>query len=853
MSLNSSPEQLLTKASFRNSKNPDSQTEFSPFKPDYSGDEIQQSDNFAQHDSLESSMNSRKNLPHDKSIKLALKYQTAPFTSHPGLNSTDSGIVHPSHYPKQLQKLNDLRTEDLDIVPENSVEQSQLTQKQHLDSEGNRALSTEHFASERTFQVRSSLERLNKAETERNSSKIVEGGGQLRENPASNNPTGREASAKNFISPRFQSELHKTSEKQQVLVNNENDNNKDDDSDDSLDDEFNSSGINEICNKFKTYLLGEVDLKTEGEYTFNFRDKEANKKGDQTPPTQNEFVNSGTSSFQRLNNPIPNQAQASNQRFGQISYSAYKNAKASQEQYNDEELRQDVHDLSKHSLSHANSVNKSNLSSNSRNEGTTPFERPVAEKGLSITYDQKSNDVTILQEHLLRFEEKLQAKEEQLEQMKSYYNDLWISYDHTQKDLQKLKNEKDLKTEDLESEVRSLKKTIKQIEESNFLLKKENKELLESQQEQKENQYQLRTQNEGLKEELKVISQRYEAKIDQLMRQLKKIQSDTHIGGRTKKEAVMRSLEGDDLLHAKKSRGFQSRSSAMDPFSYASFEEGLEKPSFKDRSGTSYSEFDHCNEELLFPKQAKKGKIEGESLQGANAIDALQAKLKEYKAKNLKLSEENQNLLLELKSRPTLRQYKELEAQLKHFDINIENDCRDARKSSDSGFYKRFVHQIRHELGLESTTEILQKIQSLVAQCKNSDKFNKAIIEMIVQCAPVGYFSSKPSLKQAWKYVKRIMEEFVILKRSMDSLKDNTGQPQRILKTAMDYLMVDEDSKLPLKLKELVNENNHMDIIINKFKSLTEIDGTSLAELNKTLDFELRQKTIENSKITGVW
>lgn len=734
--MDSSPDRAPNKISPLNCKHPDSQNEFSPFRAETSDNDLRTTDHFVPQDSLEFSAGSNANHRREKSVELDPKYQTAPFTLNPGPTSFESRNVPPSHYTKRNnQKNTELRAEDLDTVQERSIEQSITTAKQQNENENSRAFNSDNFTSERSH-INS---RLN--ESERHLDKPRNITVSHRDPEANYAPTDRDYGSKNYQSPEFQTERQKSSEKRRELVTNSN----------------------------SSHPLWQSDLNQDSD-TYQLR------RGDSPNQKYNNRTQAGGHSHKNSEH---------------LTYSAYKAAKSN----NNQQIEEENLASSKNPSSFANSQQKSTLSSVSKNERGSAFDLPASDKyGVAV---DNSTEIQLLRQQLARLDQKLKAKEELLNQMKGYHNDLWVSYDQAQKEIQQLKSGKDHRTDELKSENKALKQKLTELEDSNYLLQKENQELRENYKEQKERLNELSDQNESLKEELKVFVVR-----------LQKAQSESH--SKSRRSNVEE--KGDEIRYQENARSERTR-----------------------MAQTTHKKVRGAEEETY----------------RAGSLDNLRLKLEEYQRVNAELHEENQSLMLELKSRPTLRQFKELEAKVKHYENELGNENKDVRNSTEMSFYKRVLSDIRNELGLESITDVVPKIQSLIAQNKHNEKFNHAIIDMIYKCAPDGYFDGKPTLKQAWKYVKRIMEEFVQLKKTVLTASTGNLRTQRTLNSVMDYLMITDDSQLPQKLKELVSENNHMDMIIAKFKSLTDIDGMTLEELDKTLDFELHHKTIESSRMNA--
>ena len=89
---------------------------------------------------------------------------------------------------------------------------------------------------------------------------------------------------------------------------------------------------------------------------------------------------------------------------------------------------------------------------------------------------------------------------------------------------------------------------------------------------------------------------------------------------------------------------------------------------------------------------------------------------------------------------------------------------------------------------------------------KQQSKFSECIIEMVVSCHPEGYFKEKPNLKQCWKWLKKIMEEYMALKktdRPQAELKEVETGSREWVKHICDYLHVQSKKEVLSKLSDL--------------------------------------------------
>ena len=67
-------------------------------------------------------------------------------------------------------------------------------------------------------------------------------------------------------------------------------------------------------------------------------------------------------------------------------------------------------------------------------------------------------------------------------------------------------------------------------------------------------------------------------------------------------------------------------------------------------------------------------------------------------------------------------------------------------------------------------------------EIKSQIKFTECVFDMVVSCHPKDFFeNSRPTLKQSWKWLKKLMEEYMNLKRNENSFTStNEAQYNKI-------------------------------------------------------------------------
>jgi len=115
------------------------------------------------------------------------------------------------------------------------------------------------------------------------------------------------------------------------------------------------------------------------------------------------------------------------------------------------------------------------------------------------------------------------------------------------------------------------------------------------------------------------------------------------------------------------------------------------------------------------------------------------------------------------------------------------------------------------------------------------------VLELVYSCSPKGSFDGKPTTKQAWKWLKTIMAEYMHLKKHEGGY--DIGAEREILRIVMDFLKVKEKADVPGKLRQVLGDSSLMSKIISKLKILYKLDWiNSLSELDKRLEQEINPK-----------
>jgi len=242
------------------------------------------------------------------------------------------------------------------------------------------------------------------------------------------------------------------------------------------------------------------------------------------------------------------------------------------------------------------------------------------------------------------------------------------------------------------------------------------------------------------------------------------------------------------------------------------------------------------------------------------------------------LTEERDNLSLELRSRPSLRRVKECEGRIQELEAMLDENgqMEDGGKSYESSpqrsksvgrgrtlkpssrdnmkrdkelyrlrDYEKpsantlqlLLQDILNELALESYKEIMPKLRSQNASFKGVEgarKFVSRVVDLVEKCSPDESLQKKPiSLKHAWRWIKSIVEEYPTLKKTTESIDENRGILNRVVAILKAY----DKTEVLERAEDLVIENEKLYHVIRKVKHLYRLDPEiSLTELGVVLD-----------------
>eukprot|EP01017_Pseudomicrothorax_dubius_P029696 TRINITY_DN3636_c0_g1_i5.p1 TRINITY_DN3636_c0_g1~~TRINITY_DN3636_c0_g1_i5.p1 ORF type:complete len:661 (-),score=146.94 TRINITY_DN3636_c0_g1_i5:148-2130(-) len=150
------------------------------------------------------------------------------------------------------------------------------------------------------------------------------------------------------------------------------------------------------------------------------------------------------------------------------------------------------------------------------------------------------------------------------------------------------------------------------------------------------------------------------------------------------------------------------------------------------------------------------------------------------------------------------------------------------------------INEVMAELEVKTYPELQQRIREIVQLNKQANKFTDAISALVADMG--GVPKSRLTLKQAWKWIKRVLEDYMVLKKSLGeggSYYGGEHSERQTMRLVEQYLRVENERAVLPRLTHLLVESEVMERIIDKIRAFFQIDhNVALNELEKILDVE---------------
>jgi len=495
---------------------------------------------------------------------------------------------------------------------------------------------------------------------------------------------------------------------------------------------------------------------------------------------------------------------------------------------------------------------------------------------------QDSSDLTRLvhveRERNERLEEKINSKEKLLKRMKEFHDKLYKDYMITKNELERVYEERNNLVQEVNynnSKTQKMNEKFKELEVRLRTLTEENNKLAKADAQKVDVIRELEDQLANMNTNLDLTLKKHEAKVESLTNKLNKysrenkelLQQRSQLAEKLDQHLRRKSPTDDEekqiLRRNLEETGHEIRSLVKRNDELIQEIDHLKKQP-GDKSRIHYSRLDDSGVENRRVLEERVNQSRNESVHHSRIESTHQASdaFHKYKYKIAQLEAANENLRLELQSRPSLRKFKENEIKISSLENELENarhshnpnipapgHGHEHRKSTtEINFTGKILKEIITELEIENIGDILPRIKEIQETSKTNNKFVDSLLELVARCSPKGSFEGKPNVKQAWKWIKRLMEEYMTIKKEGKEGED--GPTQEIIRSMMDYLMVKDPSEIQDKFRSVLVENNLMKRVVAKVKTIHNLEWVnSLQELERKLENFSNSKPVRHSQL----
>lgn len=492
---------------------------------------------------------------------------------------------------------------------------------------------------------------------------------------------------------------------------------------------------------------------------------------------------------------------------------------------------------------------------------------PVYSRTESSFFKREPNDlVEMLNAERMKnekLEERIKSKNKILEELKESYRKLLDANMEAKDTIRKLQNEKENVGQNnsrAKNQIESLKGNLTLAEERAKKYQKQYEDIKNKDSSNRILVENLSNENSKLKNELAQLLKKfesrneriaeYEGKIEALSAKNKKLERDNLELQELKRVSESRLIRDSDnekllLRQTLEEASVQVKSLTQRNLELTTRLDALKKYN-EEKDRTYLSRIDDSVEGTKRVMEEKmeemRSELRSESKRKSN----------KYKAKIAALEAENENLRSEINKRAPMRRLRDTEAKVQTLESEIEliRSRSNSRERSEVGFTKKLVRELFDELRVENVGEILPAIKELMKENKSNAKFVGKIVELVSQCSPPGHFRGKPTNKDAWAWLKRLMEEYMQMKKvntnSVGSGSDSrSDRNKEIVKIITETLNANDKAEVISKLKLLLHENIVLHAIAKKVRLLHGLEWVeSLKELDSQLEIEA-DRTLE--------
>ncbi|CAK60578.1 unnamed protein product (macronuclear) [Paramecium tetraurelia] len=152
-------------------------------------------------------------------------------------------------------------------------------------------------------------------------------------------------------------------------------------------------------------------------------------------------------------------------------------------------------------------------------------------------------------------------------------------------------------------------------------------------------------------------------------------------------------------------------------------------------------------------------KFVGEEVQELRKQVEQLTKQLEFKEQMISEMRAHQKILMNRLSEPTNYQKDNLIEKLKEFEVQL--------KEKEVQFQNQLIENSLLVKENKSLKQEITRLESLIKD-PSIQKFVNSIVDLVIQCHPQNHFpNSKPELRECWRWLKKILNDYIQLKQSL--------------------------------------------------------------------------------------
>ncbi|CAG9317805.1 unnamed protein product [Blepharisma stoltei] len=157
-------------------------------------------------------------------------------------------------------------------------------------------------------------------------------------------------------------------------------------------------------------------------------------------------------------------------------------------------------------------------------------------------------------------------------------------------------------------------------------------------------------------------------------------------------------------------------------------------------------------------------------------------------------------------------------------------------KNLDSQKCTEIIRELMNEFSVNSPSSLLSNAKLLLHDTKAQSQQRKLVErlkKLIMDYSPPEIYEKNPSLKTIWKWIRRLTEEYIQLKK-----KNNQNISEKeILSKLKKTLCIENTDEIPRSLTKLLADNENYMVILNKVKAALKLNTRiSIQELEKEIE-----------------